>query len=568
MKEISIYEKKPWLTSYLPEVPPEVDVPVKSVNRAFDEATDRWKDRDAIIFYGNKMTYRELRDRVDRFATALSNLGIKKGDRVALLLLNSPEYVISFYGVLKAGGIVTAISPVYVSPEIKHQLEDSGAQSIICQDILYGGLKKTGVKLKNVILTSISESLPSVKKFLGKSVLRGVYEKMATPSPEILRQEGFHQLQDLIKKYPPTPPSIDINPKDDVISLPYTGGTTGRPKGVMLTHHNVIADTVIFQSFYPFLKEGKEVWIGYMPYYHAAGSARAVQNGILYGYTLVTITTPDLDDILHAISSFSPNAFLGAPSMYELLKDYKKTDRVNWKKLKIVLSGADALHESTARDWETRTGVKIHDIYGMTELTGVSHGCPPGKPRIGSIGVPAVNTLSAILDPDKDEFVPVGEMGELVISGPQLTKGYWNNPEATKECEAIINGIRWWRTGDLGMMKEDGFFYIYDRKRDLIKYKGLRIYAREVEEVLKTHPQIKEVGVIGVPDIKVGENVKAYVVLETDARGKLSEEDIMNYCKEKLTPYKIPKIIEFVGEIPKTDVGKVLRRELREQEEI
>ena len=252
--------------------------------------------------------------------------------------------------------------------------------------------------------------------------------------------------------------------------------------------------------------------------------------------------------------------------MYEILKDYKKLNRVNWKKFDIILSGADALHESTINDWKDRTDTDLYDIYGMTELSGTSHSCPPGQPIPGSIGVPTVNTMAAILDPDKDEFLPVDEMGELVVAGPQVTKGYWRNPEATEECEAFLNGVRWWRTGDIGYMNKDGFFFLYDRKRDLIKYKGYRVHAREVEEVLKTHPQIKEAGVVGVPDVKVGENVKAFVVLESDARGKLSEEDIANYFQGKLTHYKIPKIVEFVGEIPKTDVGKVSRRELREEE--
>jgi len=561
----SIYKKKPWLKSYPAGVPAEVDVPVRSLNNAFDEATDRWKKKTALIFYGKKISFKELKEKVDSFANALSNLGIKKGDRVALLLLNSPEYVIAFYGVLKVGAAVTPVSPVYVSSEIKHQLEDSGAESVICQDILYESVEKTGLKLKNVILTNISDSLPPMKRFLGKSILRGVYQKMAAPSTEVIEREGFHQFYDLIKKYPPTPPDVEINPKEDIAILPYTSGTTGLPKGVMATHYNLIAGEIQFQTLYNLFEEGKETLVAYMPFYHIAGQLLAVGSGIIRGYTLVVITTPNIDDVLEATSKYGATYFFGAPAMYESLKDYEKTDRVRWKKLKILLSGADALHEITARDWKKRTGVDLHDAYGMTEIS-MSHASPLGKGKIGSIGIPIPNTMGAILDPDEDVFLPQGEMGELVVSGPQVTKGYWNNQEATDECEAIIDGVRWWRTGDLAKMEEDNYFYIYDRKRDLIKYKGLRVYAREVEEVLKIHPQIKAVGVIGVPDIKVGENVKALVVLESDARGNLSEDDIIEYCKDKLTHYKIPKIVEFVGEIPKTDVGKVSRRELREEE--
>jgi long-chain acyl-CoA synthetase len=567
MKSKSVYQEKPWLKFYPTGVPAEVDIPDKSVSQAFNEVTEKWKDKTAVIFYGRKISYRQLRDKVDRFATALAHLGIKKGDRVALLLLNSPEHIIAFYGAIKVGAIVTPISPVYVSPEIKHQLEDSGAESIICQDMLYDAVEKTGIKLKNVILTNIAESLPTLKRLLGKSVLRGIYQKMAAPSPELFRREGFHQFQELIKKYPPNPPKVEVNPKEDLLDLPYTSGTTGQPKGVMISHYNVLADLEQFRAFYPFMEEGKETGVGYMPFYHAAGRVLGLLNGILHGHTLVVITTPDPDDILNAVSSYKATNFVGAPTVYEFLKGYEKTSRVNWKALKLVASGADALHEFTARDWKARTGVTIHDAYGMTELVAVSHVSPLGRVKTGSVGIPIPNTMGAIVDPDKDEFLPLGELGELVVNGPQVTLGYWNKPDATKECEAIIDGVRWWRTGDLARMDEEGYFYLYDRKRDLIKYKGLRVYAREVEEVLKTHPQIKEVGVVGVRDIKVGQNVKAYVVLESDARGRLSEEDVIKYCQGKLTYYKIPRIIEFVGEIPKTDIGKVSRRELRDMEE-
>lgn len=563
----SLYEMKPWVQSYPQGVPSNIEISNRSVNEAFDEAAEKWKGKTAIIFYGQKISYQELRNKVNKFAAALFHLGIKKGDRVAFLLLNSPEHIIAFYGALKAGAIITPISPVYVSKEIKHQLEDSRAETIICQDMLYEAVERTGLKLKNVIMTNISESLPAVKRLMGRSVVRTVYEKMAVPSPKIFKQEGFYQFQDLIQKSSGDPPKIGINAEEDIALLPYTSGTTGLPKGVMLTHQNLIASLEQFHAFYPIHEEGKEVLIGYTPFYHVAGQVLAVLDGILYGYTQVILTTPDLDDILSVISKYNVTSLFGAPSLFELLKDYKKTDRVNWKSIKIIISGADALHERTARDWKSRTGVDLHEGYGMTETSGITHMSPLGRGIVGSFGIPVPNTLVAIMDPDKDEFQPPESLGELVVSGLQVTKGYWNNPEATKECEAVIDGKRWWRTGDLAKMDKDGYFYIYDRKRDLIKYKGLRVYAREVEEVLKTHPKIKEVGVIGVPDIKVGENVKAFVVLETDARGKLSEEEIREYCKDKLAHYKIPKVVEFVGEVPKTDVGKVSRRELREQEE-
>ena len=563
----SIYEKRPWLERYPDGVASDVEVPLKSVGEAFDEATEKWKNRTAVIFYGRKIRFKELRDKVDRLANALASIGIKKGGRIALLLLNSPEYLMSFYAATKIGAVLTPISPVYVSREIAHQLRDSGAESIICQDILYEGVERSGVELKNVILTNISDSLPKMKKIMGKSILRGVYQKMAAPSPDIVAREGFYQLHDLIDSHDPNPPAVEINPKKDLMVLPYTGGTTGLPKGVMVTHFNGVVNVMQVAAYLPTLKEGKETLIAYMPYYHAAGQSVGVLIGILLGYTQVTITTPEIDDILTSIVRYKATFFMGAPTMYEMLKDYEKTDRVAWKKLKVSLSGADSLHDDTAREWKERTGVTITEGYGMTETTATTHMGPLGKEKLGSMGFPIPGTMSAILDPDEDKYLPAGEMGEIVSMGPQVSLGYWRNEEATRECEAEIDGKTWWRTGDIGRMEEDGYFYVYDRKRDLIKYKGLRVFAREVEEVLKTHPRIKEVGVIGVPDQWVGENVKAVVVLESDARGKISEADITEYCKDKLSHYKIPRIVEFVGEIPKTDIGKVSRREIREEAE-
>jgi long-chain acyl-CoA synthetase len=237
---------------------------------------------------------------------------------------------------------------------------------------------------------------------------------------------------------------------------------------------------------------------------------------------------------------------------------------VNWKKLKLIMGGADTLHENTVKEWKERTGSSITEVYGMTEGMGVTHANPVGRTKINSFGIPVSNTLAAIADPEKDTFLPVWEIGELVVAGPQIMGGYWNNAEATEAVLSRVSGRTWYRTGDLARMDEEGYFYFYDRKRDLIKYKGYRIYARETEELLKSHPKVKEVGVVGVPDVKVGEYVKAYIVLEGDARGRVSEQDIKDFCEGKIAHYKLPVQIEFVGEIPKTDVGKVSRRELRE----
>lgn len=563
----AIYESRPWLKWYLKDVPPDVEIPEKSVVQTFDEGTDKWINKTAIIFYGKKMSYKELREQVDRFATALHDLGITKGDRVALLLLNSPQFIIAYFGALKAGATITAISPLYVSPEIKYQLEDSEAKTIVCQDILYDNVERTGVKLDRVILTSITEYLPGTKKFLGSSVLRAVYQKMAAPPVEIYEREGFYRFQDLLTKYPANPPKIKFNIREDLVTLPYTGGTTGLPKGAMITHYNLTAARYLGEKFWgDVVQEGKETILAYLPFYHIYGQAVVMMGGLSQGYTLVIFTTPDLDDILNAMESYKATIFYSVPSLYEFLRDYHRTDRVNWKRIKVLISGADALLEDTAKGWEKRTATKIHEGWGMTETSSVGMVSPYGKPKVGSFGIPLPNTVAGIIDPEGTNFLPVGDIGELVVKGPQVCKGYWNKPEETKKMFVDINGETWLRTGDLAKMDEDGYFYFYDRKRDMIKYKGLAVFAREVEEVLVSHPKVKEAGVIGVPDPDVGEKVKAIVVLETEARGKISEEEIIKYCGERLAHYKCPKIVEFRGEVPKTDVGKVSRRELREEE--
>jgi len=560
------YLERPWLKSYLDGVPSDIEIPEESVVDNFNRISEKWKGKTAIVFYGRKISYGELRDHVDRFATALCDLGIKKGDKIALLLLNSPQFIIAYLGALKAGAILTGISPVYVSPEIKHQIEDSGATTIVCQDILYDAVENANVKLDRVILTNIAEYLPKFKKIMGQSVLRSVYQKMSAPPAEIFEREGFYQFEELIKSHRPEPPKIEFNIREDLVTLPYTGGTTGLPKGAMITHYNFSAARELGTIFWgDIMKEGEETLLAYLPFYHIYGQAIIMMGGLSQGYTLVIFTTPDLDDILNAIESYKATIFYGLPSLFEALRDYHRTDRVNWKRLKAIVSGADSLLEDTARGWDQRTGAPIHEGWGMTETTSLGIMNPLGRSKLGSFGIPMCNTIAGIVDPDSTEFLPVGETGELVVKGPQLAKGYWKRDKETKEMFVDIDGETWLRTGDLVRMDEDGYFYFYDRKRDLIKYKGLSIFARDIEEVLAAHPKVKEAGVIGVPDPDVGEKIKALVVLETEARGKVSEEEIMKYCAENLAHYKVPKIVEFRGEIPKTDVGKVSHRELREE---
>jgi long-chain acyl-CoA synthetase len=562
-----LYLSKPWLKYYPKGVPSEVDVPEISVPELFDQRADKYASKTALIFYGNKISYKKLKELIDRFATALADLGVIKGQTVALYLLNCPQYVIAYFAALKVGAKVTPISPVYTSKEVKHQLEDSEAETIICQDILYDNVEKTGISLKNVILTNIAEYLPLLKKQLGKSALGKIYGEMHVPTPKYMEEAGLLKFQTLIKKYPPRPPQIEIQPREDIAVLPYTGGTTGLPKAAILTHHNIVSLQAQTVSFWPIFEEGKEVVIAFLPFFHIYGQVVVMLNGLVQGATLVLFTTPDIDDILSAMERYQASGFYGVPTLFEYLKDYEKTDRVNWKRLKLIACGADTLHESTIKDWERRTGTKILEGYGMTETTAVSHSTPYDRPKSGSFGVPIPGVTAAVVDADGTEFKGIDEVGELILHGPNMMQGYWKRPEETKDSIIDIDGKKWLRTGDLVRMDEEGYFHFFDRKRDLIKYKGYSVFARHVEEVLYRHPQIKAAGVVGVPDPKVGQLIKAYVVLQSDARGKISEEEIMEFCRQNLAYYKVPKIIEFRGELPKTDVGKVSRRELREEAE-
>ncbi len=558
-----IYLAKPWLNYYPKGVPASVDVVEESLGQAFDRATEEFGDRTAIVFYGNKISYRQLREMVDRFAAALAKLGVKKGDKVAFYLLNSPQFIIAYFGVLKAGATVTPVSPIYTSVELRHQLLDSGAHHIICQDMLYENVIKTGCSLQNIILTGIEEYLPTLKKIFKKKLSKK-HDQSAMKN-DLAQKDNVHQFQTLLKESHPQPPAIAISPGEDAATLPYTGGTTAQPKGIMLTHYNLLVNQKQISSSWPFLEPGREVFLAYLPFFHIFGQVAIMLNGLLLGATLVLLTTPDMDEILASVEEYGANIFFGVPAFYDILKDYKKTDLVNWKKLKLIVCAADTLHESTVEGWEKRTGTKILEGFGMTEVSGACHVNPFNRSKTGSFGVPLSGITAAVVDPETNEFVPCGEVGELIVSGKNIMKGYLNRPEENTRSLIDLAGLTWLKTGDLVKMDEEGYFYYVDRKKDLIKYKGYSVFAREIEEVVVSHPQVKAAGIVGVPDPKVGQYIKAYIVLFPEGRGMVSEEDIVNYCRERLAHYKIPNLVEFRGELPKTDVGKISRRELREE---
>lgn len=557
MNPKSSYESKPWVSSYDPGMPATIEVPSKSLAQCFDEATDKYRHKIALIFYGKKLSYGELRDHTDRMATAFADLGLRRGDKVALYLLNSPQFVISYFAALKIGCTVTAISPNYTSFEIRHQLQNSEAKALVCQDILYDKVEKAGVALHSVIVTNVGEYLPTLKRLFGQN--NGA-RNAAVPGTAA----GMYRFQDLLKKYPPNPPRVTIDPARDLAALPYTGGTTGEPKGVMLTHANIVAAVTSNSTLYNY-KPGEEVVMAFLPFFHIFGQVSIMITSPLLGQTLIVFTTPDTEGVLDACERYQATVFLGVPTLFDYLKDHKDTTKVDWKRFTVILCGADTLHASTVKDWEKRTHARITEGYGLTETCATSHLNPVTRPRSGSFGVPVPNVTAAIVDPDGTAFLPVGEVGELVLKGPMVMQGYWRNPEQTKNTFLEVDGERWLRTGDLVRMDQDGYFHYYDRRKDLIKHRGYSVFARDIEDVLYGHPQVKAVGVIGVPDPAEGSIIKAVVVLQPDARGNVAEEDLRKYCQERLAHYKVPKIIEFRGELPKTDTGKVSHRELREE---
>jgi long-chain acyl-CoA synthetase len=527
-----------------------VESPEKSVQQLFDEASERAPGKVAVAFYGRSITYGELRDATDRLANALAAKGVKKGDRVALYLLNSPQFIIAYFGALKCGATVTPISPVYTSHEVRYQLEDSGARAIVCQDILYEKVAKCGAALDLVVVTNVNEYLPSLKRLFSR--------KAAVSGPVCW-------LQDLLKGHPAQAPAVSIDARTDIAALPYTGGTTGNPKGVMLTHYNLVAAQVTASASLPGLQAGREVALAFLPFFHIYGQVVLMLNHLVQGNLLVLFTTPDTEAILEAMERYKATVFYGVPTLFEYLKDHKDTNKADWRRLRLVLSGADTLHASTMQDWTRRTGSHITEGYGMSETAGASHLNPTDRAKPGSFGCPLPGMQAAVMNPDTLGFVEPGGTGELVLSGPNVMAGYWQRPEENARAFVEHAGLRWMRTGDIVRMDEEGYFHFYDRAKDLIKFKGLSIFAKDIEDVLYAHPQVKAAGVIGVPDPAVGQRIKAIVVLQGDARGKLSEDEIKAYCRQRLAEYKVPHVVEFRGELPKTDVGKVSRRELREE---
>lgn len=549
---------RPWLKFYDEGVPSDVKVEPKPLYSILDEAARKHPNHTALIFFGKKISYAKLKELSDRFANALQKLGVKKGTVVSLLLPNSPQFVISYYAILKAGGIVNPINPLYKPNEIEFILNNSGAEIAIVLDLMYNNLEaiRNKTKLKKVIATSIADFLPGLKKLL--------YPLVARNRPKISYDENTLKFKDLLN-YSASYKEVNINAIEDPAAYMYTGGTTGFPKAAVLTHYNLLVNAHQSSALIE-QREAKDVILAVLPFFHIYAQTVVLNLGILRCATIALMPRFDLKELLENIQKYKVNMLPGVPTLYNAIINSPLVSKYNLRSVEVCISGASALPVEVLKKFESITGGKLREGYGLTEASPVTH-CNPikGKYKEGSIGVPVPSTLAAIAHPEKNELLKVGEIGELVVAGPQVMKGYLDQEE-NKKVFFEYGGILWLRTGDMAKMDEEGYFYIVDRKKEIIKYKGYSVYPREIEEVLYTHPAVKEVAVIGIPDPEVGETIKAYIVLKEESKGKVGEQDIINFLKDKLAPYKIPKRIEFAEDLPKSLVGKILKRVLLEKE--
>lgn len=553
------YNERPWTRLYDNGVPVEVEVPEKPLYSILEESAKEYPDRVAIYFYGYKMTYKQLYDSASRFAGYLKDLDIGRGDVVAIFLPNSPQFAIAYYGTLMTGATVSPMNVLYSPHEINRQLKDSGAKILVAIDLfrdkVLAGLTKS---LDKVLWTGVQDYLPGIKSFLYKL-------KARPPKPP---RGGIHEsFKNALEEGKQYTGSSDINPKEDIAALMYTGGTTGTPKGAELTHYNLLANVIQIDAWFKRGVKGEDVFVGALPWFHIYGQTAVLNSGVHKAATILTYARWDVETVMKDIERHKATVFHGVPLMYIAILNHPKRDKYNLKSLEVCISGAAPLPKAVAEEFEKVTGAKLREGYGLTETSPVTHVNPIlGRAKVGSIGLPVPSTLAAVASIEEPVLLPPGETGELVISGPQVMKGYHNRPEENEKVFLECCGRTWLRTGDIAYMDDEGYFYIVDRKKDIIKYKGYSVFPRDIEEVLYKHPCVKEAAVIGVPHPEYYEVPKAFIVLKPECRGKVKEEDIIRYARENLAPYKVPKIVEFRDDLPKTAVGKILRRVLKEEE--
>ncbi len=550
--------EKPWLQSYPEEIPGTISYDIQPLHGYLEKMAARYPEKKALHFLGKDVTFSDFHDKVKKFANYLQRLGIEKGDRVAIMLPNCPQSVIGYYGTLLAGGIVVQTNPLYTERELEYQLHDSGAKVILCLDLVFPRVTnvQNATKLEHIIVTRIADFLPFPKNLLYPFVQK----KQANLVVNVSESETIH-LWKSVERESNADVEVPCDPENDLALLQYTGGTTGFPKGVMLTHKNLVSNTLMGAHWLYNCKEGEEVILGVLPFFHVYGMTAVMNLSIMQGYKMVLIPKFDMKMVFEAIKKHKVTLFPGAPTIYIALLNSPLLKEYDISSIQACISGSAPLPVEVQEEFERVTGGKLVEGYGLTESSPVTHGNFLWEKRVpGSIGVPWPDTEAIIMSLETGESLPPGEIGEIVVKGPQIMKGYWNKPEET----AAVLQDGWLHTGDVGYMDEDGFFYVKDRKKDMIVASGFNVYPREVEEVLYEHEKVQEVVTIGVPDPYRGETVKAFVVLKEGA--ECSEEELDQFARKYLAAYKVPKVYEFRSELPKTTVGKILRRVLIDEE--
>ncbi|GKU81513.1 long-chain-fatty-acid--CoA ligase [Niallia sp. NCCP-28] len=557
-----MHEEKIWLKVYPKSIAKNVYYRAETLQQLLKNAAKEYPKHKAIHFMGQELTFKELYKKAQKLAAFLQQQGLKKGDRVAVMLPNSPQTVISFYAILLAGGIVVPTNPLYKARELHFILQDSGAKMIIALDLLYTNVQsaKVGTKLEKVIFTSIKDFLPFPKNLLYPIVQKKQQGKL----PKITENQSTYLLRNILKKQAGDIIEYPVDFEEDIAIIQYTGGTTGFPKGVMLTHQNLIANTSMCRQWLYQMKKGEEKMLGLMPLFHVYGMMTVMVLSVMEIYKMILLPKFDAETTLKTIHKQKPTVFPGAPTIYIGLLNHPDISKYNLSSIKGAISGSAPLPVEIIERFQAKTGGKLVEGYGLTETSPVTHVNFLWDHEIvkGSIGVPWPGTDAAVFSEKTGGKLPPGEIGELGIKGPQVMKGYWNNPKET--AHVLKDG--WLLTGDLCYMDEKGYFYIVDRKKDTIIAGGFNIYPREVEEVLYEHPEIEEAAVVGIKDDYRGETVKAVIVLKKGST--VTEDELNQFMRQKIASFKVPRVYEFRTELPKTAIGKVLRRELKEEKNI
>ncbi|WP_174613982.1 AMP-binding protein [Virgibacillus ihumii] len=552
-------DRKPWYRHYPKEISTSLTYDDKPLHTFLARSAELNAEKKALHFMGNEMTFAEVYTASKKMARYLQSLGLEKGDRVAIMLPNCPQGVISYYGTLMAGGTVVQTNPLYKERELEYQLNDSGATFIVCLDILLPRVTNVrgNTKLKHTIVAGIKDYLPFPKNKIYPIIQKKQYNMVV----KIEQTDDTHIWQNIIDQSEENYFPVEVDPIEDLALLQYTGGTTGHPKGVMLTHHNLVANCQMCNAWLYRMNPSEQVVLGVLPFFHVYGMTTVMNISMMYGSKMILLPKFDAKEVLKTIHKQKPTLFPGAPTIYIGLLNHPDLKKYDLSSIEACISGSAPLPAEIQEQFEKITGGRLVEGYGLTETSPVTHSNFVWTDRVnGSIGVPWPDTDCKIVNMETSEEAAIGEVGELAVKGPQVMKGYWGNQEETDNV--LKDG--WMFTGDMGYMDEEGYFYIVDRKKDMIIAGGYNIYPREVEEVLYEHEAIQETVVAGIPDAYRGETVKAYIVLKTGS--EVTEEELNEYCRKNLASFKVPRLYEYREELPKTAVGKILRRKLVDEE--